>query len=448
MLSKAVVYPALRKVARHYPELGMTYFHGQSEKKQTNHRCFSGFLRYINLDDHVKFLEIPAEEESDLTATIEQYHDVWFDQSERPPWQLIVVNGVHVLLVFDHYITDGRGATLILASLQRALNSLNWDGDDSPIVELTTEVQGFPEKDPVILSGIRPFILWAIWNFLRFWCIRLFYGGTATFFHDAKVRKQVFDFEDPKKEDNRVITKLHTLRLSAETMQKCLCACRKHQTSFTSLLHTLIKVSLAAEFYPDAKFSHSEVAIDVRPYLPIQKREMIMSNAVSVVSSFDWLSKFRQAGEGSDEAGRLPVNADLLWALARKHKAHMVNDLSYRKKWMKAWLGIDLIGEDQEDYISSFLPGYQLVQDKSFSVSNMGAFDSSQSCTDETWTISNLEFSASAIKAGFGSNLIFNVAGVRDSATVIHVSHEEGSFPKGFVGDLLKQIDKRIQAII
>lgn len=59
-----------------------------------------------------------------------------------------------------------------------------------------------------------------------------------------------------------------------------------------------------------------------------------------------------------------------------------------------------------------------------------------------------MEFSASTIKAGFGSNLIFNVAGVRDFATVIHVSHEEGSFSKGFVGDLLKQIEKRIQAII
>jgi hypothetical protein len=427
----------------------MTYFHGQSEKKQSNHRCFSGFLRCINLDDHVKFLEISAEEEkSGLTPTIEKFHGVWFDRSERPPWQLIVINGRHVLLVFDHYITDGRGATSILASLQEALNSPDLDGDDLPIVELTTEVQGFPETDPVMLSGTSPFILWAIWSFLRFWCIRLFYRGNTTFFHDAKDRKQDFDIKDPKQEENRVITKLHTLRLSAETMQKCLCACRKHQTSFTSLLHTLIKVSLAADFYPDAKFSHSEVAIDIRPYLPVQERKMIMSTAVSMVSCFDWLSQFRQAGEGSDKTGRLPVNADLLWDLARKHKAHMVNDLSYRKTWKKAWLGIGLIGEDQEDYISTYLPGYQLVQDKSFSVSNVGAFGSSQSCTDETWIMTNLEFSASAIKAGLGSNLTFNVAGVRDSATVIHVSQEEGSFPKNFVGDLLKQIEKRIQAII
>lgn len=70
-LSKALVYPALRQVVQQYPELGMIYFWRLSEKKTSQHRCWSGFLRQINLDDHVKFMEIPEDEERQVgLATI------------------------------------------------------------------------------------------------------------------------------------------------------------------------------------------------------------------------------------------------------------------------------------------------------------------------------------------------------------------------------------------
>ncbi|KAJ5543637.1 Alcohol acetyltransferase [Penicillium frequentans] len=449
VLSRAVVYPAFRRVIQQYPELAMIYFHGQSEKKIHNHRCLSGFLRSINLDDHVKFLDIPEEEEKvGLTALIERYHRIWFDQSKRPPWQFIVVNGRQTLLVFDHYITDGRGATFILDSLLEALNSPIQDGNDSSIVQLTSKIKGFPEVDPVALSGKKPSVFWAILNYLRFWCICLFYRGTDNFFHDARYEERNYVFDDPRKEDDAVITKLHTLRLNAETMIKCLRACREHQTSFTSLLHTLIKVSLATDFYPEAKFSHSETVIDVRPYLPSQNRERIISTAVSMISSFDWLSRFRQAGQSPDGEGITIMNAKLLWDLSREHKAHVMNDLKHKKSWMKAWLTIDMVGEDEEDYISTLLPGYKLVQNKTFSVSNLGAFASVHASSSGPWAISSMEFSASAIKAGVGSNLTFNVVGVQNDATVIHVSHEEGSLPKELVGALLKQIEKRMIAMI
>ncbi|CAG8925771.1 unnamed protein product [Penicillium salamii] len=448
VLSKAVVYPAFRRIIQQYPELAMVYFDGPSKKKKSNHRCMSGFLRSVNLDDHVEFLDIPEiEEELSLTGLIERYHRTWFDHSKRPPWQFIVVNGRQTLLVFDHYITDGRGATFILDSLLEALNLPDQNENDSSIVQLTSEVKGFPEVDPVELLG-KPFVFWAILNYLRFWLICLFYRGTSVFFHDAKYEEQNFTFDDPKKEDNVVITKLHTLRLSAKTMIKCLHACREHQTSFTSLLHTLIKVSLATDFYPEAKFSHSETVIDVRPYLPAQQRERTISTAVSMISSFDWLSKFREAGQSRDGEENSIVNAELLWDLSQQHKAHITNDLKHEMSWLKAWLSILMVGEDEEDYISTLLPGYKLVQDKTFSVSNLGAFSSADSSASGPWAISSMEFSAGAFKAGIGSNMTFNIMGVQNGATVIHVSHEEGSLPEQFVGALLERIEKRIFAII
>ncbi|KAJ5347917.1 Alcohol acetyltransferase [Penicillium brevicompactum] len=449
VLSKEVVYPAFRRVIRQYPELAMIYFDGPSETKKSNHRCWSGFLRSVNLEDHVKFLEISEDEkEIDMTGLIEQYHRVWFDQSARPPWQFVVINGRQTLLVFDHYLTDGRGATLILDSLLEALNCPARDEDSSSIVHLTSMPKGFPEVDPVELLGKKPSVLLAILTYLRFLCISLFYRGTDLFFHDANYKERKFSFDDPRKEDNAVITKLDTLRLDAQTMSKCLSACREHQTSFTSLLHTLIKVSLATDFYPKAKFSHSETVIDVRPYLPTQDRGRIISTAVSMISSFDWISKFRRAGQSPDETGNSIVNAELIWDLSQKHKAHILNDLKHKMSWMQAWLTIRMIGEDEEDYVTTLLPGYKLLQNNAFAVSNLGAFPSTHSRSHGPWAISSMEFSAGAIKAGIGPDLTFNTIGVQDSATVIHVSHEEGSLPEEFVGTLLDQIQKRMMAII
>jgi hypothetical protein len=446
-LSKAVLYPALRKVVGQYPELGMIYFYRDSEKKKSQHRSFSGVLGQINLDDHVEFLEIPTEEEkAGLTATIERYHSVCFDPSARPLWRLVIVNGRHALLVFDHFVTDGRGSTYILDALLEALNSPNDEDIDSSVVDLTTKVKGFPEKDPVKRYGAGPSVLFAMMSYITFWCLQLFYRGTDMFFYDAKYQERDLVFSDPKKEDNLVVTKLHTLRLEADTMRQCLRACREHQTSFTSLLHTLIKVTLAADFYPKAKFSHSETVVDARPYLLSQEREQTMSTAVSMISSFDRLSKFRQAGQSSNPTDQVPVEADLLWELARKHKAHVANDLNYKRSWAKAWLAIDLIGEDEEDYISQLVPGLKLVQKYAFSVSNLGAFENQSGAGP--WTISNMEFSAGVVRAGYGPNLTFNVAGVRDAATVIHVSSEEGSLSNDFVASLLERIENRMFAII
>ncbi|KAJ5674115.1 hypothetical protein N7462_009554 [Penicillium macrosclerotiorum] len=211
-------------------------------------------------------------------------------------------------------------------------------------------------------------------------------------------------------------------------MSKCLHACRNHQTSFTSLLHTLIKVTLATEFYPDAKFNHSQLALDVRPYIKPHNRKHVMSCSVSIISSFDWLSQFRRAGKQTSTSGDTLDDADLLWELARKHRAYVLNDIHHKQSWKTAWLSIQLIGEDEEDYAKDFIRGLKLAQPNCFSISNLGAYDASQSASQAVhngpWSITNMEFSAGAWKSGFGANLNFNVAGVRNGSTIIHANHE------------------------
>ncbi|KAJ5390196.1 uncharacterized protein N7496_001264 [Penicillium cataractarum] len=461
VLSKDLLYAALKQTAVKYPELGITYYYRDSKKKSGQHRCWSAFRQLINLDEHVKFIDIPAEEEATgLTATLERYHDLYFDPAERPPWQLVVVNGKHMLFVYDHYLTDGRGGTYILESILEALNSPEQDLNNSPkqsiftlpFVKLTTDIKGFPEIDPIKRAPAPLSLFTAILNYLRFVILSLLYRKKDLFFHDVIHNDRPLDFHNPQREDNLVKTRLHTLRLDASTMQKCIQACRSHQTSFTSLLHTLIKVTLAADFYPNAKFNHSMTVVDIRQFLKPHDREQTVENAASMVSSFDWLSKFRQAGEQTASKENTKFNADLLWELARKHRAHILNDMNHKKSCLSAWQAVDLIGEDGEDYITGFIPGLKLVQRNSFSVSNLGAFRPNQSVgedgSSEDWTITNMEFSAGALQTGFATNLVFNVAGVQDGPTTIHVCHEEGALKDDFVDSVLELVKMRMDAII
>ncbi|KAJ5104106.1 hypothetical protein N7532_004635 [Penicillium argentinense] len=166
-----------------------------------------------------------------------------------------------------------------------------------------------------------------------------------------------------------------------------------------------------------------------------------MSGAASVVNSFDWLSKFRQAGKGPNS-----VNASLIWELAR----HLfLDDIDNKKIWRKALQCIELIGED--DYMDQFIPGVNLSQHNLSSISNLGAFvpgPSEEPVSSAGWTISNIEFSTSAWKAGCGADLVFNVAGVRNRPSTINATYEEGNLREDMVCDLLKRVEMRMAAII
>ncbi|KAJ6088455.1 hypothetical protein N7486_009716 [Penicillium sp. IBT 16267x] len=170
LLSREILYPAIRQVVQRYPELSMVTFARPSATKKSHHRRWTGYLRQINLDNHVRFIQIsPEEEEAGLRTTMERYHGLWFENiSETPPWQLIVVNGRHTLFVFNHYLTDGRGATYILGGLLEALNKPSEKTDEatSPLIEVTLNVPGFPEADPWTRAGSKPSTLVVLWLFL------------------------------------------------------------------------------------------------------------------------------------------------------------------------------------------------------------------------------------------------------------------------------------------
>lgn len=458
LLSREILYPAIRQVVQRYPDLSVITFARPSATKKSHHRRWTGYLREINLDNHVKFIQISAEEEkAGLRGTMQRYHGMWFENiSQKPPWQLIVVNGRHVIFVFDHYVTDGRGATYILGSLLEALNNPNEEThkETSSVIGVTLNVPGFPEADPLTRAGSKPSILAALWLFLVSCLIQFSYRFADSFFHDAKCQpRDKLDLANPHRETRLSKTNIDSLRLNAATVKKCVKACREHQTSFTSLLHTLIKVTLATDFYPTSKYSHSHLAMDIRPYLLPSPRAQTMRTAVSVFTRFDWLSRFREAGKASsaDTKAAVPVNADIVWELARKHKSLVNRDLHHTKRWRQAWQSLELINEDDEDFLAQFADGYGMSQRNSFMISNLGVFDPAQfdqTGSDAKWKMSNIEFSVGIVKAGYGTNLTFNVIGIAGGDTVIHVGSEEGTLRDDLVGSVLEGVRIRLEALI
>ncbi|OKL62171.1 hypothetical protein UA08_02770 [Talaromyces atroroseus] len=465
-LDKETLYPALKQVVQKYPELGMVSFARPSERKTSQHRRWSGFLRQVNLDDHVKFVEISTEKEREgLRSTIESYHGLWFDDiSERPPWSLFVVNGRHAIFVFHHYITDGRGATYVLGSLLEALNNTtpseqtenHTSPSPSPIAPLTLDVPGFPEKDPVKRARAKLSILWAIWITLKACFIQLSSRvvGRGLFFHDAKPRMfDRLDLDNPQREKFSR-TKVESCRLDSELMARCIKACRKHHTSFTSLLHTLLKVTLATDLYPASRYGNSQTVIDLRPYLIPEPRERVMSGCLSVFATFERLSRFREAGAATTTTTAITStekSVDIIWDLARKHKSQLNNDLNHTQLWRKVWQSIELLPEEDEGFLDQFLFGYRMLQQNVFYVSNLGVFDPAQFGGDTPgakWTISNMEFSAGGVKAGYGANLTVNVVAVAGGDTVLYFGSEDGALRDGLVSTLVKNVRARLEAIL
>lgn len=460
-LSQPQVYEALKHVVREYPQLGMIHFDQLSEEKK--HRRVSAYRSVIDLDEHVDFVCAAIEDEDarGLGSVMERYRGMWFEEAStesKPPWKLIVINARHALFVFDHYITDGRGAVAFHESFLDALNSTNDQPDNLSSIAPVSIEQPL-EGDPTERCTTRFSLLWTIYNALRFHILRFIYSGTDLFFHDATYPERDFVYSRPSRKSCAPATKLESFRLDATTMHKCLQACRKNNTTFTSLLHTLTKVGLSAEIYPNAKFSWSQTAIDMRRELQSCRSSLeqsrSMTNASSALWSFHRLGPFRAAGGDSRSSLTIshhPLNADLVWQLAARHKADVAYDLASGKTCAQGFQALRLMGEHQENVASKLIPGLSLVSRNAFSVSNIGSFrprpEGPSASPDARWNVSGMEFSGGAILGGVGPELVINAAGVLNGPCVIHAAYQQGVLKEDTVRALMLGIEARMKALI
>jgi hypothetical protein len=145
------------------------------------------------------------------------------------------------------------------------------------------------------LLGMK-FSIWvALLSYLSSLLIKVFLRKIYTFFNDITLGGRLPSKENPVPLAERPATKIDRMCLSPSQLAASLKACRKHNTSITTLIETLIHVTLAYEFYPTARIGLSYLAVDLCRFLPTEYSDT-MGNYVSSHQCNHWLGNYHKAG--------------------------------------------------------------------------------------------------------------------------------------------------------
>lgn len=370
------------------------------------------------------------------------------------------VNGTEVIFISHHSVGDGMSGYAFHRSLLASLNMHDSESVEVSLDEVSgaSETESPPPKHPPpsSLDQIDDKLSWlfVIYGFLFWQLIRLVINQRYFLFSNAVYSKTFPTVKKPLSIEERTVTKVERLRIQKGTMEKCLAACREHNTSFTALLHTLIQITLASDVYPDAEFGFSRVAVNIRPLLRVDPGLDIFANAASQYGRVQRLGKYRTAGSGSsppstdsNSAANHYVEPSLVWELAASYKAGMNNSIHKTRDVVQDFLLITLIGEDDED-IGNFY-GLGLYQNNSFLISNLGVFKPRENMIDGGWSIQEVGFSAGAVRAAVGDiGIGFMVSSVQNGDCVICATYENGVLIDEMVRTVLEAVYGRLNALL
>jgi hypothetical protein len=289
-------------------------------------------------------------------------------------------------------------------------------------------------------------------------------------FSDAVYTMAVPDMAGPRSDEERSVTMLQSLRLSPPVLAKCLDACKKNQTTFTSLLVTLIDTTLATDIYPASKYRILATQVNLRRYA---KQEDNVTNLASTITQASPLGGHRKASkepsslspnsesltETSLVEGGIAMKHDLIWELARKHHATLKKALAENKNTtpvpIQDLLLLSTVGEDEEALAAHVFPGIGVMAERAYSISNLGAFEQQTDGDgdqggEETgpWRIGAIEFSSAATKPCCGYVLYFAVLSLKGGACMINITHVKGVLEDERVGMMIDRIEQRLNALL
>ncbi|KAE8454329.1 hypothetical protein EG329_005254 [Mollisiaceae sp. DMI_Dod_QoI] len=460
ILTPEKVHLALRKVIDQHPALSIIGVTRPSTKKAGHHRLWEAHLPVIHFQDCVEFHDVDFDGDGQLSQTVEDIHNTWFDTQDKtkPWWKLVILNQKTVIFVFHHAIADGLSGYAFHRSFLSALNEV--EEAAVPVEEsqsvMTPRID--PASLPSPLDDIKEKLSWfyVIKNFLFWVLIRFFVSDKYFLFSDAVVTHSYPTVKRPFPKSERTVTKASILRISSKMMANCLAACRQHDTSFTALLHTLVQITLASDEYRNAKVGFSRQAINIRDFLKNKIERDQMTNAVSVYYRVDLLSRFRKADSPSwntqsrsqnNSQSDFGIDKEIVWELARKYKKDLNAAMYTNKSVMQELLVCKLLGEDDEDFGDFF--GLNLYQNNSFLISNLIAFEPQEGMREGGWTVTDVAFSAGAIRAKLGDfGLVFNVASVKGADCVICAVWEEGVLKEEMVKRVIRAVYARMKLLV
>jgi len=456
-LTRPKVIEALAKVVNDQPALNIIGVTQPSEKKEGNHRLWEARIPALRIQDCIDFLNIP--EDVDLSQVFEKAHNQWFDTKDmsKPWWNLLIVNGRYAIFIYHHSIGDGLSGYAFHRSFLEALNSNEASlGLESAVMKQDFFIIHKPLKMPTPspFDQIDENLSWlyVIYGFL-FWTILRFLVNQKYFlFSDAVFSKEYPTLSRPFPDAERTRTKVGLLRIDDVTMTRCLAECRKYNTSFTALLHTLIQVTLAVDIYPEAKFGFSRLAVNLRPLLRVDPGRDVFTNAVSAYYRTQQLGKYRACAKvplSTRESGsnhNIFLDVPAVWKLAKEYKQHLNHSMYRSGTVMQDFLVCKIFDGDMEDV--SFY-GHGLYQNNSFLISNLGVFEPRKDMVDGGWSVKEVAFSAAAIRATLSDfGIVFDVASAKGGDCLISAAYEEGVLKDEMVQEVLRAVLARLKLLI
>jgi hypothetical protein len=430
------------------------------------------------MEDCVSFVDDYDDSDIGMRKLFQKVHNEWFDTEDRtrPLWRVIVINRVHVLFIYHHAVCDGVGGTSFHQSLLAALNKVSKEDYTSSSYSVIASTPDTPLPADAIAvfqeqtrsSSILRIILLYVW--LRI--LSLFLRKRDWVFSDANYSMKIpAVVNGPRSEEDRCVTRLQSLRLSSSVLANCLEACKKNNTSFTSMLVTLIDTTLATDIYPSSKYRVLATQINLRRYATQKDNIRNLGSTLtqaSSVSAHRKVTKESSLSSPSESSPETPlvetgVAMDRLffWELARKHnnavKRALADDKNITPVPIQDLLLLSKVSEDEEAVAAQILPGIGVMAEHSYCMSNLGVFeqrvggDGNGMHGDEDtgpWKIGAIEFTCSATAPCCGYLLYFAVLSLKGGACMINISYVKGVLEDERVKMILERIELRLTALL
>ena len=442
---------------KRHPQLGVVPVKHPSSKKKSHHITWEGRLRTIDVSEYVEWRDsITYDSTHGLGPIFEELHNkYWWSihDTNKPHWRLIVLGGRHAIFCCDHFIGDGLSGYAFQRSLLKALNNLDPASDTSTTTnDWTVQV---PKSDPIPYwpahFPLKISLLTIIWQFIVIHITRLLYPPRKWLFADSILDPEGIKTLIPLG-SRRPKTRVVSVRITDAQQNKLLTMCREHGASLTSLVYTVILVTLAADVYPDATIGITGCPFSLRSFTEPKRSTDDMYNMVGSFMPVEKLGAYRAAGRRTSDEQSAGVDKQKVWALAVDYKRRLQHDLTKSHKSVQASLGMNLMGETNEDFFKNGFPNLWLFQRGGFKISNLGLFrpegEREMETGDGEWRIENVEFSQSAEKSNMGSaGVTVNMAGVKGAGSWLHMTFEEGCVKAETVEKMAEGVRARIEKL-
>jgi hypothetical protein len=413
-------------------------------------------LGSVDLDQHVKWVSLEDSVDSDhsMQERIQLELDTrFFELGIRPGWRIVVlqhteINFLDILFVCNHPHGDGMSGKILHESLLEHLNTATegpvgpQDVGDLTLQFLDTSSRFPPATEQLVELPISPnFLLKAVWD----------------------DNKPISLFKTPHQADWAPIctslykTQFQTFAIGSTILANVLAACRRHKTTVTGLLNSLVLISLSSNLDESrASAFASGTAIDQRRFLPSHppdypwfEPKRTIANYVSIMAhEYDralvaQIRSYNTAMNANGDESLSDELLDLLWSTSRRVR----NDIETK---LRTGLKNDSIGlmKFVPDWRAQFRSDAKKPRKLSWFISNLGVLDGKAAPNTDApteglkdlWSIRRAQFTISTEVPV--AALLFTAMTVKDEQLVVACRWQDTVVEANLVKQLLADMRK------